>query len=179
MRSPPMPKLAALSGVKFFSQTSLPPPRQPSVIESPRNRTSTSPFLAMARNCSWRSGFFLAGTTAVFLGFSFSARAEAPTKTRAAQAKPKARKRHTNRAIHWHAILLSSAIENNSPDPMVMDAEPVVHDVNRPVRVQNQPASGLQDGSPDPSCIETEGFGLVKRRAGAYQYEILKRLGME
>src|SRR5262245_56364729 len=42
-----MPKLAALSGPKFFSHT-LEAPRQPSVIESPRKRTSTPPFLAMA-----------------------------------------------------------------------------------------------------------------------------------
>src|SRR6266545_3267780 len=55
VRSPPMPKLAALSGAKCFSQVGLAaPPRQASVIESPRKSRSTSPFLAMATKPSCR-----------------------------------------------------------------------------------------------------------------------------
>src|SRR4051812_26650253 len=48
-----MPKFAAFIGAKFFCQAGC--PSQPCVIESPRNSTSTSPFLAISRNFLWRA----------------------------------------------------------------------------------------------------------------------------
>src|SRR6185436_1177225 len=61
VRSPLMPKLAALSGAKNLSQIALPPLRQPSVIESPTNRRSMPPAFATFRNSSWRFRSFSTG----------------------------------------------------------------------------------------------------------------------
>ena len=62
VRSPLMPKLAALRGAKYLSQTAFPPPRQPSVMESPMKSRSTPPALATLRNSSWRLRSFSSGS---------------------------------------------------------------------------------------------------------------------
>src|SRR5262245_53962143 len=90
-----MPKLAALRAPNSVSKTLVPAvlggwpsPPQASVIESPRKSRSTSPFLAISTNLSWRLVQLTsrgAGLMAEWTGLSW-ARAGTTASTRASEA---------------------------------------------------------------------------------------------